>query len=261
MLFIIDINVFGRHFAFQVTSITILEEFFMFVRIPRGEDALIGYGANIHRCNIEYAEKLGLDADEINTLQDYFLKFRTLHDQCANNEQPKTVTRQKDEAVADYLKELRRFIRELQANSNMTDPIRADYNITISSGRKSKIGAPSGEVVLNLSYEGGLHKVIVKIAALTDTADARADYGVAIYRGLMPHGGATLEQAAGAKHYLMKAPISGDELLYYRFTRKKKEVVVFDPDDAGMTAYFCARYENQKGDVGEWGPVVWIIAP
>jgi hypothetical protein len=27
-----------------------------------------------------------------------------------------------------------------------------------------------------------------------------------------------------------------------------------------MTAYFCARYENPKGDAGEWGPIVSAIA-
>jgi hypothetical protein len=31
-----------------------------------------------------------------------------------------------------------------------------------------------------------------------------------------------------------------------------------DALESEMTAYFCARYENQKGDVGEWGPIVSI---
>jgi hypothetical protein len=28
-----------------------------------------------------------------------------------------------------------------------------------------------------------------------------------------------------------------------------------------MTAYICCRYENQKGDVGQWGPVVSAVIP
>jgi hypothetical protein len=43
------------------------------------------------------------------------------------------------------------------------------------------------------------------------------------------------------KHYLMKPPVSGDELQYDRFTRKKKEIVVFDAEGVSMIAYFCAR--------------------
>jgi hypothetical protein len=38
------------------------------------------------------------------------------------------------------------------------------------------------------------------------THDSRGDYGFALYLGIMPQGGATLEQAAGPKHYLMKPP-------------------------------------------------------
>jgi hypothetical protein len=67
-------------------------------------------------------------------------------------------------------------------------------------------------------------------------------------------------QAASAKHYLMKPPVSGAELQYDRFTRKKKEIVKFDPEDAGMAAYFCARFENQKCDADDWGPIVEIVA-
>jgi hypothetical protein len=70
-----------------------------------------------------------------------------------------------------------------------------------------------------------------------------------------------VEQAAGTKHYLMKEPLSGDELLHCRFTRRKKELVDFDAGESGMTAYFCARYENQKGERGVWGPVMSAIIP
>jgi hypothetical protein len=56
----------------------------------------------------------------------------------------------------------------------------------------------------------------------TEPPDSRGDDGYALCRGIMPQGGATMEQAAGTKHYLMKEPLSGDELLHYRFTRRKK---------------------------------------
>jgi hypothetical protein len=95
----------------------------------------------------------------------------------------------------------------------------------------------------------------------TQALDPRSDYGYAIYCGIMPQGGATLEQAAGSKHYLMKPPLDGEDLLYHKFTRRRLEPVAFAAEEAGMTAYFCARYENQKGDVGKWGPMVSAIIP
>jgi hypothetical protein len=57
------------------------------------------------------------------------------------------------------------------------------------------------------------------------------------------------------------ALLSGDEMLYYRFTHRKKVAVDFDASEAGMTVYFCARYENEKGEFGSWGPVVSAIIP
>jgi hypothetical protein len=60
---------------------------------------------------------------------------------------------------------------------------------------------------------------------------------------------------------LMHPPLSGDELLYHRFTRRATETVVFDAAESGMTAYCCARYENQKGLYGAWGPVAAAVVP
>jgi hypothetical protein len=116
---------------------------------------------------------------------------------------------------------------------------------------------------LTITYPGGPHLLMVHLAPLpgTEPPDSRGDYGYALYRGIMPQGGATLEQAASVKHYLMKEPLSGDELLHYRFTRRKKELVDFDASESGMTVYFCARYENQKGEYGSWGAVVSAIIP
>jgi hypothetical protein len=49
--------------------------------------------------------------------------------------------------------------------------------------------------------------------------------------------------------------------MYCRFTRRKTEEIVFPAGEAGMTAYFCSRYENRKGETGKWGPVISAIIP
>jgi hypothetical protein len=77
----------------------------------------------------------------------------------------------------------------------------------------------------------------------------------------MPPGGATLEQAALEKRYLVKPPADGRMLTHYRFTRRRKEKLLFDAADAGMTVYVCCRYENGKGEAGQWGPVAQAIIP
>jgi hypothetical protein len=127
----------------------------------------------------------------------------------------------------------------------------------------SPIPRPDGVPAAALSYPGGPHAITAHLGPLpgTQELDPRSDYGYAIYMGIMPPGGATLEQAASKKHYLMAVPKDGEGLLHYRFTRRKKEKIVFEAEDAGMTVYVCCRYENQKGDVGDWGPVTSIVIP
>jgi hypothetical protein len=125
------------------------------------------------------------------------------------------------------------------------------------------VPVPAGQPALTLTYPGGPHVLLVRLAPLpgTEPPDARGDYGYALYRGVMPQGGATLEQAASVKRYLMTEPKDGEALLHYRFTRRKKELVGFDASESGMTAYFCARYENGKGEAGKWGPVASAVIP
>jgi hypothetical protein len=54
-------------------------------------------------------------------------------------------------------------------------------------------------------------------------------------------------------------PQDGEGLTHLRFTRRRKEKILFDAEDAGMSAYVCCRYENQKGQTGQWGPVASAV--
>jgi hypothetical protein len=174
-----------------------------------------------------------------------------------------TTTLRKNKARKVLVDGLRDYAnRYLIHNPNVTDEDRKELDLHQNKPR-SKIPKPEGQVAVALSYPGGPYTVAVHLGPQQGAAelDPRGDYGYAIYIGKMPPGGATLEQAASSKHYLMTPPVSGDDLQYYKFTRKKKEVVVFDPHESGMTAYICSRYENQKGDVGNWGKIVAIIVP
>ncbi|MDR1326114.1 MAG: hypothetical protein LBK00_08785 [Treponema sp.] len=127
----------------------------------------------------------------------------------------------------------------------------------------SPVPPPTGQPSLSITYPGGPHLLSVHLTFLSGTTplDSRSDYGYALYKGVMPQGGATLEQAASGKHYLMKPPLDGEDLLHYKFTRRKIEVVGFAAEESGMTAYFCSRYENGKGEAGEWGPVASAVIP
>jgi hypothetical protein len=127
---------------------------------------------------------------------------------------------------------------------------------------RTPIPEPDGVPAAALSYPGGPHTLLAHLGPMPGTPelDPRSDYGYAVYMGIMPPGGATLEQAASKKHYLREPPRDGVGLHHW-FTRRRKEQIVFDAEDAGMTVYVCCRYENAKGEWGKWGPVVSAVIP
>jgi hypothetical protein len=131
------------------------------------------------------------------------------------------------------------------------------------AGRYSSRPAPEGTPAASLSYPGGPHAITIHLGPMegAEEGDPESDYGYAVYAGIMPQGGATLEEAASDKHYLMRPPNSGQGLSHLRFTRRRKEKLVFDSEDAGKTVYVCCRYENRKGDEGQWGPVAQAVIP
>jgi hypothetical protein len=128
---------------------------------------------------------------------------------------------------------------------------------------QTPVPAPSDAPAVSPSYAGPPRVLQANLGPMpgTPVLDSESDYGYALYVGVMPPGGATLEQAASVKHYLREAPADGESLRHYTFTRRKKELVTFDGGESGMTAFFCARYENQKGQKGNWGPVSSAVIP
>jgi hypothetical protein len=125
----------------------------------------------------------------------------------------------------------------------------------------SPVPPPTVEVGADVSFPG-LHLLELHIKSLPAIQGDRnqSDYGVRIYYGIMPPGGATVEVATGQKRELMYAPTVGDELPHSVFTRTKKHQFDFD-GDSGKTAYFCLRYENAKGEVGPFGPLLSAVIP
>jgi hypothetical protein len=58
-----------------------------------------------------------------------------------------------------------------------------------------------------------------------------------------------------------QAPTNPKQLTEDRFTRKKKESFIFQPEDSGKRVYFSLRYENSKGKSGPWCPIFSAVIP
>ena len=84
--------------------------------------------------------------------------------------------------------------------------------------------------------------------------DPRSDYGVRIYYGL------TGEPTEAYRFRVTGTPKIGTDLPKSIFTRRKKERFDFE-GESGKTVYFCLQYENPRGDVGPFGPMLSAVIP
>jgi hypothetical protein len=126
------------------------------------------------------------------------------------------------------------------------------------------IARPGGSPIVLLSYGHGKFELGIKMEPEEGTPppSPHTRYGYSIYFGIMPVGGATLEEAASEMHYLMTAPLTGEGLHHYCFTRNSHTTIVFDPKEAGKTVYIFVRYENEKGWKCEKGSnVAYAVIP
>ena len=156
-------------------------------------------------------------------------------------------------------------MRNLKSRKFFTPPLTDDDLISLGLKPndiiKTPVGEPEGQAEAGITYPGP-HLLLLNIKPIAGTIfDHLDDYGFCIYYGIMPPGGASAEQAAGPKRYLMNPPVSGDELPFSVFTVRKKEQFDFSEEDSGKTSYFCIRYENKKGKSGPWGPIFSAVIP
>jgi hypothetical protein len=206
----------------------------------------------------------GIPADEWAALLALFDAAQTLLQQAQNEaERTHVITVECQEAFKALAAKMRFFRDRYFKIPPLTEGDWAALGFRQKDPHPTPVPAPDGVPAVSLSYPGGPHALTAHLGPLAGTRelDPESDYGYAVYVGIMPPGGASLEQAASEKHYLMKPPVDGKGLAHHRFTRRRKEKLLFDAEDGGMTAYVCCRYENQKGETGQWGPVAGMIIP
>jgi hypothetical protein len=172
-----------------------------------------------------------------------------------------TVTARCNEAFSALTAKMRDVKDRYFKKPPLADPDFISLGLKPKDTVKTPVAAPAGQAEADVTYPGP-HLLMLRLRHIEGTlTDDRADYGYRVYYGILPHGGATAEEAAGIHHYLMKPPVSGEELPNSTFTRRKKEIMDLPAEDSGKTAYFCIRYENAKGQKGPWGPVFSAVIP
>lgn len=143
---------------------------------------------------------------------------------------------------------LRGYLQGMVArNPSVTDADRLELGLHVPDAKPTHIGRPVGQATAIVKYPiaGSLELRISPVDA--DLFDVKANYGVKIAYGVFP----------------LDAPVPDDVAMLHRsrFTRRKKELFSFEKRERERRAVFCLRYENSKGEAGDWGPFVTAVIP
>jgi hypothetical protein len=203
-------------------------------RIPDEEKTLIEFGGNVHRCNGVYQSTLGLSSAVCGKLENNRIAFKDLHDQCVNRDQPKSVTEAKNEAKKTYEESLRVFIKQLQANPAMTDPIRADYGITIAK-KPSEVVPPE----FGPESEG-------------ESTSKAAGKATVRYNGAKPDESLSVDIGY---HVGPDAVQTHNDLSFYDNFSHNPWTHSFPETQSGMMFTYALRWRAKSGKTSEWSPL------
>lgn len=215
--------------------------------IPSNDKDFIDYAKNLRNCAVAGHERWMVPHPKTffgDSLDDLEAK----HDLTLNPNCGKMDIVHKNTARKRAEKDVRNYVQGFLAkNILVSDDERREMKITVLGGKPSPVGDPVGLVTAVVKYpnEGALDLHIIHVDGTP--FDNRANYGVKIAYGVFPIG----TSAAEAAEYLRRSS----------FTRRRRELITFGDGDLRKLAWFRLRYENSKGRVGRWGPMISAVIP
>jgi hypothetical protein len=172
------------------------------------------------------------------------------------------VTAQYKAAFAALTEKMRFFKNRYFVSPPLIDADYLSLQLKPKDTTRTPVPPPAAMAEADISYPH-IHQLELHLhpTAESPVAPHHADYGHRIYFGILPIGGASVEAALSNKRELVKPPASGEDLPHSIFTRRKRERFDFAEEERGKTIYFCVRFENAKGESGQWGPIFSALIP
>jgi hypothetical protein len=141
------------------------------------------------------------------------------------------------------------FMRDFKRRYFLSPPLQdSDY---VSLGLKphdstqTPGSVPTAQVTIE-TYLVGRHELGVRLIYVTGSPNDPANKGYRIWYSVIAPGEAP--------------PARPEELHKSFYTMRKKDLIQFDYDDSGKTAYFAVQIEN-GGKQGPWGPLASALIP
>ncbi|MDR2418292.1 MAG: hypothetical protein LBD79_04490 [Treponema sp.] len=130
--------------------------------------------------------------------------------------------------------------------------------LSVPDTTRSPRGVPKAQKTAEIGRSGAAMLILnYKYAEGTESlADPRTDIRLQVRYGVLPPPGI---ESSGMD--LLKVPITPEELPIVFATKRRKDIVNFNSNDSGKTAYFDIRIENGAGEYGPWCPMFHTIVP
>jgi hypothetical protein len=109
----------------------------------------------------------------------------------------------------------------------------------------ARTGKPAAMAAVE-TFLAGRHELGIRLVYVSGNPEDRANKGFRVWYKAVPPGGAPVTHPR--------------ELSESFFTRRKKDLIVFDYEDSGKTAFIAVQVENGSKK-GPWGPIVSSIIP
>lgn len=165
----------------------------------------------------------------------------------ASNKQNRTMAdvQAKDDARMPYEKEIRVFVAQwLASNTKVTNSDRERMGLTVKSGTRAPIPAPTTQPIGNIDYSVRLQHIIH------------------YFDQTSPHKKAKPAGVHGCEIWMKidgDAPVKTSELSYLVTDTNSPYVLTFEGDQAGKIVYYWLRWVNSRGEQGPWSKMISSI--
>ncbi|MFP3041669.1 hypothetical protein LQZ19_07575 [Treponema primitia] len=149
----------------------------------------------------------------------------------------------------EAFKALEEKMRDIKKRYFYVPPLTEADLISLGLKPHDNIPTPSGTPTAQVTVEtflSGRHELGIKIIYVTGTVTDPANKGYRIWYTVVAPS--------------VTPPTNPKELHESFYTKRKKDVIEFDFDDSGKTAWFAVQIENE-GKKGPWGPMVQALIP
>jgi hypothetical protein len=187
----------------------------------------------------------GIPPEQYTKLETLYENADALLAKAQSSERTPVITEQCREAFEALTAQMRFFKSHYFLLPPLVNADLVNLDLPIHDTHPSPTGDPTAEVTVE-TYLVGRHELGVRFVYVSGNPDDRANKGYRLWYKVVPPGGEAVSN-----------PKQLDESF---FTRRKKDVVRFDYEDSGKTAYIAVQVEND-GKKGPWGPLVSALIP